>query len=269
MTDPIEDLRRELVSAARREIARGDASAHGGLHRGGRRHGGRRVAILALVLIAVSGTGVAASQLFGSRVRPGAVVLGGPEPKSVVLSPLRVADLGSEFPWGVRTYTPRDGASGTSGGASGTVPLRCAQVGHVAGDQLGVIGVDGAFGNDGQFHALPVEPLTDCVRAAGFVAYPGLIPDSAYTGDGSCTPPGKADARVHGTGHRCALDQLRLVVYGVAPSGATRVRLTTSSATLTERLVRAGRGAFLFVLPAETQSSNPRLLRLTFGHGPA
>jgi hypothetical protein len=270
MTDPIRSLKRELVAAARREAKRSRTAPRG---QRTRRFGpkGRRTLGLVFVLVLASGTAVAASGLFGSPVRPQPAVLGGAKPGSVVLAPLRVADPDGGLPWGVRFYTPRRGAtSATPRGA----PLRCAQIGRVLDGRLGVIGEDGAFGNDGLFHVLPVEPTANpaCVRGHDFVAYPGYIPASAFTGSGSCVLPtirgsGNFDNRwvvVPATGARaCAVADLRLVVYGVADSRVRRVRLISSAGTFTEQLVAADHGAFVFVLPAAGVDPNPSHLRVT------
>jgi hypothetical protein len=269
MTDPIGKLRRELVAAARREAAR-NRDPLAGSRRTRRFAGrGRKTLVLVLVLVAASGSAVAATQLFGPPVHPGPVVLGGPKPGSVVLTPLRVRDPAGGLPWGVRIYTPRRGAPGASGAVS------CVQIGRVLDGRLGVIGEDGAFDNDGLFHVLPVEPLADCVHAATFIAFPRrYIAASAFTGADSCvlptmrggdnptTQPPRAVA-----GERaCAIADLRVVVYGVATLHATSVRLSSTSGVMTEHLVAADRGAFLFVLPAVGVDANPARLRITFVH---
>jgi hypothetical protein len=102
-----------------------------------------------LLLLAVAAAAIAASGLLsGDPVRGhgpqptpnegvGAVV-----PDTARLTALRVADPGGGPPWGLRTVRTTRGET-------------CMQVGRVAGDQLGVLGQDGAFANDGAFHAIP------------------------------------------------------------------------------------------------------------------
>jgi hypothetical protein len=229
---------------------------------------GRKTLVLVLLLVAASGTAVAATQLFGPPVHPGPVVLGGPKPGSVVLAPLRVRDPAGGLPWGVRIYTPR------RSGPAAHSPLSCVQIGRVLNGRLGVIGEDGAFDNDGLFHVLPVEPLAKCVRAAWFASFPGYTPASAFTGHGSCAapPPGAADpttkrtARAAGGSRACAIADLRLVVYGVARPHATIVRLASTSGVRNERLVAGDHGAFIFVLTAAGVDASRAHLRVTFGY---
>jgi hypothetical protein len=269
MTDPIRKLRRELVAAARREAARNHDPLAGSRRRGRFAGRGRKTLVLVLVLVAASGSAVAATQLFGPAVHPGPAVLGGPKPGSVVLAPLRVPDPAGGLPWGVRIYRPRRGAPGTSG------PVSCVQIGRVLDGRLGVIGEDGAFDNDGLFHVLPVEPLADCVHATTFTAFPRrYVPASAFTGADSCVLPTMRGGYAATTGplravageRACAIADLRVVVYGVATLRATSVRLSSSSGVVTERLVPAARGAFIFVLPAAGVDANPARLRITFVH---
>jgi len=263
VTDPIAILRRELVAAARREAARGRTGPHGWpTWRFARR--GRPALVLVVALVLASGSAVAASQLFGPPVRAGLVLTGGPKPGQVVLAPLRVADPAGGYSWGVRVYTPRRGAPGAG------ARLSCLQIGRVLGGRLGVIGEDGAFGNDGLFHVLPVEPRTGCTYApAGsyFVAY---APTSALSGSGVCATPMvgfqslKALTRVARGSRACPAADLRLVVFGVAPKRVATVRLVSSSVVESERLVAADGGAFVFVL-AGVQASRAHF-RVTFGH---
>jgi hypothetical protein len=264
MTDPIHDLRRELVAATRREATRSaQASAASRRRLPGRF--GRRVVVLVAVLVLACGGVVAATQLFGPPVRPGPVVLGGPRSGSVVLVPLRVADPSGGYPWGIRIYTPRRGRSAPG------AQLTCVQFGRVLDDRLGVLGEDGAFANDGLFHELPVEPTADCVRAASFTSYPGYVPASAFIGHGACTPTPTRTGVTPRAGRRsthysrtCTTAELRLVVFGIAPSGTRFVRLSTSVRAFTQKPGPADRGAFLFVLSDSGENPRPPQLRVTF-----
>lgn len=278
MSDPIKQLRRELVAAARREAIR---------HRAGRapywwglsaRRRLRWMGVVAVVVAAVSGTALAASGVFGTAVAPGPRLLGGAARGSVVLSPLRVRDPAGGLPWGIRTYTPRYSAKGPAAKSAG---VTCAQVGRVFDGKLGVIGEDGAFANDGLFHPVPVQPgRDDCTRAKSFVAFPGLIPASAFIGPGSCTAPNAAANEGRDTGTRagptalpsrhdarsakstCRSSGLRLVVFGIAPQNAAGIRLTGVVPRVSEYFGSEGR-AFLFVLPARSGSrASPTHLRV-------
>lgn len=262
MTDPIAGLRRELVAAARREAARGRTRSHGWLTgRFARR--GRPALVLVVALVLASGSAVAASQLFGPPVRAGLVLTGRPGAGQVVLAPLRVADPAGGYSWGVRVYTPKRGAPGARG------RLSCLQIGRVLNGRLGVIGEDGAFGNDGLFHVLPVEPRTGCTYAAPSSWYLVYLPTSALSGSRLCaTPivgfqPTNTPTRLARGSRACADADLRLVVYGVAGKRVTIVRLVSSSGVRSERLVAGDHGAFVFVL-AGMQATRAHF-RVTFG----
>jgi hypothetical protein len=186
----------------------------------------------------------------------------------VVFAPLRVADPAGGFPWGLRFYLPRQ----ANGGSAASNTVRCLQYGRVAGNTLGVLGEDGAFGDDGQFHALPVERLTGCISSVSVSESAVLVPASGFSGPGSCIPPparGPEPTRrasgITGTSGNtaCALASLRLVVYGVAAPGTLTVVLHGTRRTMTEHLVPSDHGAFMYVLPASADTSGR--LRLQFG----
>jgi hypothetical protein len=69
--------------------------------------------------------------------------LGSVTPGSARVLGLRVSDPQGGAPWGLRVFTTTRGAG-------------CIQVGRVIDGQIGVLGTDGAFGDDGQLHPLPV-----------------------------------------------------------------------------------------------------------------
>jgi hypothetical protein len=272
MTDPLRDLRRELVSAAWRESNRvrgagGHAKRTGSLAHLRRR--GRVGLALVVVLVLASATAVGADQLFGPPVRTRVLPPAGrPASGSVVFAPLRVADPAGGFPWGLRFYLPRQ----ANGGGSASNAVRCLQYGRVAGNTLGVLGEDGAFGDDGQFHALPVERLAGCIGSVSVAVSEVLVPASAFSGPGSCIPPPplapgptrRASDVTRALGKAaCAPAALRLVVYGVAAPGTLTVRLRGTRRTMTEHLVRSDHAAFMFVLPASADTSGR--LRLEFG----
>src|ERR1700733_6676710 len=138
-----------------------------------------RVALIALALVlATSAITLAASGviLTGSPVGTahapiatageGIPVVGGAR-----LLPLRAADPAGGLPWGMRIIHTTRG-------------LICVQIGRVDGNQLGQLGIDGAFHNDGRFHPLPADalphPLGNATEwMAGNCASPGDI----YAGD--------------------------------------------------------------------------------------
>jgi hypothetical protein len=83
-------------------------------------------------------------------------------PSSVELLPLRVADPSGGPPWGIRVVRTTRG-------------LTCVDVGRVDFNTIGVLGQDGAFGDDGRFHPISVNVFeglgcdTTDARGNGFV----------------------------------------------------------------------------------------------------
>lgn len=144
-------LERLLVEEARRQ----DAAARHGRRRSAWAAQRRLVLIVLLVLLAFASVAVAATQLLpeGKPVpvpkQTGGYVHRFTGPSQVL--DLRVADPAGGLPWGLRTTRTRP-----TGG------LGCTQVGRVQDGKLGVIGRDGAFGDDGRFHVLPKEVLQSC-----------------------------------------------------------------------------------------------------------
>jgi len=271
VADPLRDLRRELLSAAWREANRvqgvgGHARRAGSFPR--LRHRGRVGLVFVVVLVLASATAVGADQLFGPPVRTRNLPTAGrPTAGSVVFAPLRVADPAGGFPWGIRFYLPRQ----ANGVGSASDAVRCLQYGRVAGDTLGVLGEDGAFGDDGVFHALPVERLAGCISTASVAESAVLVPASGFSGPGSCASPplagpeavGRARSTARSAGSaRCPPAALRLVIYGVAAPGTRTVRLRNAAGTRTEHLVEADHGAFIFVLAANAEAAGR--LRLEF-----
>lgn len=72
---------------------------------------------------------------------PGSSV-GAVDPGSVRVLPVSAADPDGGAPWGMRVFTTTLGAG-------------CLQVGRLVDGKIGVLGQDGAFGNDGRLHPLP------------------------------------------------------------------------------------------------------------------
>ncbi len=105
-------------------------------------------ALLIAATIALAATGVI---LTGAPVRPEEVLnpgvgVGVPAPGGSRLLALRVADPAGGPPWGMRLVTTTRG-------------LECVQIGRVRDGQLGELGIDGAFHDDGRFHPIPAAAL--------------------------------------------------------------------------------------------------------------
>jgi hypothetical protein len=110
--------------------------------------GGAGAAFAAKALVGIGNPAPREYPNFGERVLPAGTRL---------LS-LRVPDPAGGPPWGMRLIftTARPGSVAKT--RAGAAHWGCVQVGRVVDGQLGVLGQDGAFHNDGLFHALPVQP---------------------------------------------------------------------------------------------------------------
>jgi RNA polymerase sigma factor (sigma-70 family) len=135
--------------AARARVSRGLRTLE-------RATGLRLLATVAAIAIVLAGVAFAAEQLIGTGapVKPVVGVAVFPNtatsgeglaiPASVRLLGLASADPGGGPAWGMRVFDTTRGVG-------------CVQVGRLLGGQLGVLGQDGAFADDGRFHALPLR----------------------------------------------------------------------------------------------------------------
>jgi hypothetical protein len=130
----------------------------------------RSLAIAVTAALALAGVALAAGQLIGTgtpvepilgrAVFPNTATSGEglPIPASVKLLPLATADPGGGLAWGMRVFDTTRGVG-------------CVQVGRLLDGQLGVLGQDGAFADDGRFHALPLRQSEGYERCAPLDAH--------------------------------------------------------------------------------------------------
>jgi hypothetical protein len=188
----IPEIERQLRDAAERQakspLARAIARS--------RRLGGRRLTrpLIVALAVAVGGAGVA----FAAKALIG---IGSPAPREYPnfgekilpvgtrLLSLRVPDPAGGPPWGMRlVFTTADRQDPARN--RDTARWGCVQIGRVVDGELGILGQDGAFHNDGLFHELPVQPeACGSVNSAGqLVGLTGgsSITASAYRGLEGC-----------------------------------------------------------------------------------
>ena len=102
--------------------------------------------------------------------------IGVPAPGGSRLLALRTADPQGGPPWGMRlVHTTR-----------GEI---CVQIGRLADGQLGQLGIDGAFHDDGRFHPLAPDILPKPATAATSAATPPRRSGSASGRAGTATRP--------------------------------------------------------------------------------
>ncbi|RKQ90771.1 hypothetical protein C8N24_0584 [Solirubrobacter pauli] len=167
---------------------------------------------------------------------------------------LRVADPAGGLPWGLRVVETSRG-------------LGCVQVGRVSEGKLGVLGRDGAFGDDGRFHERGAEVVqqSECQLADGaghvFIAvgYSGL----PASGDSS-----GCDARGDdGTRRACPAGSLRDVYYGLLGPEATAITYEDADGQVVREPVQSPEGAYLLVKP--TPPGRRRVGQYMVGVSPA
>jgi hypothetical protein len=229
----LQEVRDELIAAAHRQEAGPRAAA--GVRSWLSRRVNAGVTAMVLVLsgsaIAVAATGV----LSGSpvkeqgRLSPNAGI-GVPAPGGSRLLGLRAPDPQGGLPWGMRlVHTTR-----------GEI---CVQVGRLDDDQLGQLGIDGAFHDDGRFHPLAPDILpeySDSGDVSCDVAAPIAI-GSWRSGDRNAAPNGPEL-----TSFKPTAKDLRLISWGLLGPHAVSVTYDTAAGVRT-RPVAPGTGAYLIV----------------------
>jgi hypothetical protein len=217
------------------------------------------VALAAVVLaggtLALAATGVI---LTGSSVPASAPV--GPsegvgDPVSSRLLPLRVEDPDGGPPWGMRIVETSRG-------------LVCAQVGRVHDGQLGELGTDGAFADDGLFHPFPSEVVQSFPGGStegGTEIEGGTCTLAPVPQAGHATAWGSAvAAELWGVDRNAApfhagsfppVSQARDISYGLLGPQAASVSYREGSAARTETVV-PGVGAYLIVQRAAAGSDH-------------
>lgn len=244
----VRELERELVEAARRGprlVAVGSRTRS----RGPRVW--RRSPLLAatLVILAFGAVALAAQGLFlsgapvtvprGVPLQPRSG-LGVPVPGSSSTIALQVSDPAGGPPWGARFLATTRGYG-------------CLQFGRVVRGQLGVIGQDGTFSNDGRFHELPLDYLQGpfpCgpLDARGH-AFAGVFmdgtPASGQVVEESCTARG-------GLTHTaqlpaCPTADQRLVMAGMAGPLARSITYAEPGGQLHTVATVGPQGAYLIV----------------------
>jgi hypothetical protein len=255
----VAELGERLLAAARAREANSDRGRAAGpgdradrrLRRRGRalRHG-RVVPLIAVGLLALSAVALAARAViqtgspaqapFASSTlnREFGKVLDG----SGQLLALRVSDPAGGPPWGMRVLSTTRG-------------LGCAQVGRVVGGRLGVLGEDRAFHDDGRFHELPANVVSDplnctALDAAGRSFQNTVavdVPSSGWTEQGSCDAP--LSTRGVPAEELCAEADERVLYYGQLGPRARSVSYRLDGRLHTVATV-GPQGAYLIVIAA-------------------
>ncbi len=250
MRDPYEILGSELAAAAERQDA--------GAPERRRSWFSNRLHALSVAAALVLGAGAVAlaatGLLSGSPVKPevppnAAAGNGLPVAGASAHIALLAADPDGGLPWGMRIEHTTRGQL-------------CLQVGRVDGAQLGELGLDSAFGDDGRFHALPATVLppgyggsadqVECIPDGQTVIFEDLNADRSgvrlLPAESSGPPPKHPGEALHPTGVPPVGD-LRALAYGVLGPHAVSVTYKTPTGMRTIPVSRPD-GGFLIVEPA-------------------
>jgi hypothetical protein len=236
------------------------------------RHGRHRrrsspllVAVAGLLVLAAAA--LAATRLIGSGAPislPGSSTLSahtGPglvAPGSAHLLALATPDPAGGPPWGMRVLKTTRG-------------LGCVQVGRLLDAQIGALGQDGAFSDDGLFHPLPVAAVSaysmcQLLDGAGhtFVAVSahgaaasGVVQDCQKT---RIPVPANLPAALRIPLERtvvCPPADLRTLYYGLLGPDARSVTYRSLDGTLHTTPTVGTHGAYLIVLSGETRRTAP------------
>jgi hypothetical protein len=189
--------------------------------------------VLATAAITLAATGVilTGSPVGTARAPIATAGEGVPVPGGARLLPLRAADPAGGLPWGMRIIHTTRG-------------LICVQVGRVYHGQLGQLGVDGAFHNDGRFHPLPADALPDVLADAdGWMAGNCASPGDIYAGDSVGLELSAATSPRPGGG---APADRREISFGLLGLHSVSVTYREGSRTRTQPVL-PGLGAYLIV----------------------
>jgi hypothetical protein len=246
MTRFLDALEHQLIDATQRR-------AHGATSLPGRPRRGisiRLIAAAAALLLAIAAAALAAAGLLSGA--PVAL------PRGIPLQPR--SGLGVPVPGtsAAMTMQVSDPAGGPSWGARFIATTRgygCLQFGRSVRGELGVIGQDGLFSEDGRFHALPTDyldgPFPCAPLDARGHAFAGVFMDGTPAGgtvaEQTCSAPGRP---VHPPTPVCPAKDERLLMAGMAGPLARTVTYADTSGELHTVLTVGPQGAYLIVLRA-------------------
>jgi hypothetical protein len=231
--DPYSILGAQLTAAAERQHARWGSTSRARAWRPRHVNAPLIAAIVVLAggAIAAAATGVLTGSPVSNPAGPpvphagyGVSVAGGSD-----LLALRVADPEGGLPWGMRIVHTTRG-------------LVCVQVGRVYRGQLGQLGVDGVFHDDGRFHRLGSNVL----YGTSEVIIQCVLPSQSFSYEDASAD--RSGDPVPAEGVRPPARELRSISFGLLGPHAASVTYKTSSGLRTEP-VSPGTGAYLIVEP--------------------
>jgi hypothetical protein len=233
MNDFLDRLEKQLVAAA--SAPRPTTRA---VH--ARRHRSLRLPLLAaIVLMATATIALASSGLLAGSPVPatspanpqageGIPVAGG----SRLLS-LRVTDPDGGLPWGLRLIHTTRG-------------LVCLQVGRVENGELGELGIDGAFHDDGRFHPLPASSLPTDASSGAAANSSCVLAGQTFEGTIDGIDRSAASTAPGPTGSPGPTGRQRAISYGMLGEHAVSITYDIGAGDRTTAVI-GGSGAYLLV----------------------
>lgn len=254
MTDYLDRLEQQLIEAVPRPTQ--EPSPRRSTHRRGIPLG----LIVAAVLLAVTATALAFTGLLatGPAVRPTRGLsptagLGVPARGGSRLLALSAPDPAGGLPWGMRIiHTTRD--------------LVCIQVGRLYHGELGLLGRDGAFADDGRFHPLGPDAIGRDLGIGSPASSrncqpPGLLSSQEIVGIPQSGLAGESVGKTVGSAER------RLISFGLLGPHAQSVTYRVDG-HLHTIAVEPVTGAYLIVLPDPRAGARGETGGGTFSEGP-
>jgi len=232
MTDPYTALGDRLIDAAHRQ----DGTGHNA-HRLRTWLARRFNALAVTVVLALTGGAIAVAATGVLNGSPVPKVAGTPTPNSGTgvavaggarVLALRAADPEGGLPWGIQVVRTTRGET-------------CAQIGRVSDGQVGQLGIDGAFHNDGRFHPLEADTLPN--YTSGYASITCMLPSEVVLGYGNAQ---ERNAEWGVERKAAAVGDLRTISWGLLGPHAVSVTYRTTSGQKTVP-ASAPYGAFMFV----------------------
>ncbi len=254
MTDFLDALEQQLITAAGRGLPAG-AAIHGtDDHHRRRRRRPRGLLVLVPALLAIAAGGLALGGVLeigrpaGPEFSASRAGYGPLAPGTSRLLAISTPDPRGGPPWGLRVFSTKRGVG-------------CIQVGRLLDGRLGAIGQDGAFNDDGRFHEVPPGSSIRFFACSALDANGRIFnnvtvgdqPASAWSGFLACAPatatgPERAPERGHAVSI-CPASEERNLYYGLL--GPDAKSITYASAGGHRTIATVGpEGAYLIVTEA-------------------
>lgn len=262
MSSLLPDLERDLVQAARRQ-------ARARRRRRWRAPRGLAVAFVAL-LVGTTGA-LAATGLLSGTNDPANLhpeIYGPVVAQSVARVVVQTNDPAGGLPWGMRVFQT---AGPGAGGRPHPGPSTCLQVGRLYQGQLGVLGEDGAYADDGRFHRSGLQAQDCQAQDDHGIAQLGAGGFEPRAASGYVGPAGCMEARFQDAARPvCANGRWRAIFGGLAGSDAVSVTLNALAGPITQTVEAGTDGAYLFVLagdPTDVVTASPPYVTVTYRDG--